>query len=71
MRPELPGQLGLFADPEPESCPHEMGRYRTKTECGLAGRPIWTNCREAGHCVLGGGVVEGSLMLVGGDPGIG
>lgn len=56
MKSEFPGQLSLFADPEPESCPHEMGRYRTKTECGLAGRPIWTNCREAGHCVLGGGV---------------
>ena len=25
MRPELPGQLGLFADPEPGCCPHETG----------------------------------------------
>lgn len=55
MKPELPGQLGLFAEPVPGSCPHEIGRYSTKTECISAGRPIWTNCREVGHCVVGFG----------------
>ena len=56
MRSELPGQLGLFSDPEPGRCSHETDRYGTKTECGWAGGPVWTNCREVGHCVFGGGV---------------
>ena len=37
--------------PEPGDCPHEAGRYGTKTECAWAGRPVWTNCREVGECV--------------------
>lgn len=55
MRSELPGQLGLFSAPEPGCCSHEMDRYGTKTECSWSGKPVWTNCREVGHCVYGGG----------------
>ena len=55
MGRELPGQLGLFAEPVPGGCPHEISRYGTKTECTSAGRPVWTNCREVGLCVIGFG----------------
>lgn len=60
----MAGQLGLFGEPDPQSCPHEAGRYGTKTECTFSGRPVWTNCREAGHCVYGG---EGLPEEVGDD----
>ena len=63
MGRELPGQLGLFAEPVPGSCPYEIGRYSTKTECISAGRPIWTNCREVGHCVVGFGLGIADIVI--------
>ena len=51
-----PGQLTLFdcvAEESPGSCRHEADTYKLKSKCMLTGRPVWTNCRERGHCTLG------------------
>ena len=67
----LPGQLGLFSEPEPGDCPHEAGRYGTKTECAWAGRPVWTNCREVGECVWDTTKGRGAAEAPGADDGQG
>lgn len=70
-RAVLPGQLGLFSEPEPGDCPHESGRYGTKTECAWAGRPVWTNCREVGRCVWDTTKGRGAAEAPGADDGQG
>lgn len=44
---DLPKWNGL----DPYTCGHETGTYRSKSKCTLKGRLVYTNCREAGHCV--------------------
>lgn len=39
---------------DPEDCEHEKARFEGKTICDVKGREVYTNCREVGHCVLGG-----------------
>ena len=39
---------------DPEACEHEKARFEGKTICDVKGREVYTNCREVGHCVLGG-----------------
>lgn len=47
------GQLSLFAC-VPGACRHEVGRHKDKSKCMLKGGVVYTNCREAGHCVWEG-----------------
>ena len=38
---------------EPRSCSHESATVGSKSRCELKGKPVWTNCREVGRCVMG------------------
>ena len=38
---------------EPGSCRHESATVGSKSRCQLKGKPVWTNCREVGRCVMG------------------
>lgn len=46
--------MGRGSERDPEDCEHEAGRFEGKTICDVKGREVYTNCREVGHCVLGG-----------------
>ncbi len=46
--------------PEPESCAFERSRLSGKTLCAFRGHEIWTNCREAGHCIWDGWHQQGA-----------
>ena len=52
--------------PDPEACEFERMRLRSKTCCMFAGRDVWTNCREVGHCVWDGWHQRGDTAAVDG-----
>ena len=71
-------QLSLFEEPpmpEPDACEYERRIIsygaKPKSLCVFRGVPIWTNCRECGHCVWEGwhlcGVSKGLSMDEGGE----
>ena len=61
--PELPG--GSHAGADPKARPVKLGDIEIREEDRIS-----TGMKELDR-VLGGGIVPGSLVLVGGDPGIG
>ena len=50
--------MGRAEEHDPEKCEHEKSRFEGKTICDVKGREVYTNCREVGHCVLGGDAEE-------------
>nr|DAM79909.1 MAG TPA: hypothetical protein [Caudoviricetes sp.] len=59
--------LDLFDEPPlptPDACPFELYLLdygqKLKSKCGFRGSVIWTNCRDAGHCLWDGWHQQGT-----------
>lgn len=55
------GQQGA---PDPEECDFGRKRLASKTCCTFAGRDVWTNCREVGHCIWDGWRKQGAPVAL-------